>query len=192
MKIARFLSVLIVSLIVFVACGGNGNGNAVVSDMPFDEAYAAQYESPSLPTAEDEPVPNENGYDDTAQYAPKPDVPAPALLTAAMFPFEFEAEDLYGNIVTHESLGERELFLLYLWTTWCGACIASMPGMAELAAVTAMAVRLFRMCLLMRFKLRNMKAQVCRQRKMIPSRMKMEPMIRRYMSQNLMCRLRLF
>ena len=52
---------------------------------------------------------------------------------AAVFPFEFEAEDLYGNIVTHESIGERELFLLYFWTTWCGVCIIAMPGMAELA-----------------------------------------------------------
>ena len=55
-------------------------------------------------------------------------------LPAAAFPFEFEAEDLYGNIVTHESYGERELFLLYFWTTWCGVCIMAMPGMAELAA----------------------------------------------------------
>ena len=64
----------------------------------------------------------------------EPVEPTQALLTAAMFPFEFEAEDLYGNTVTHESLGERELFLLYLWTTWCGVCITAMPAMAELAA----------------------------------------------------------
>ena len=55
-------------------------------------------------------------------------------LVAGLFPFEFLAEDLHGNIVTHESYGERELFLLYLWTTWCGVCITAMPGMAELAA----------------------------------------------------------
>ena len=60
-------------------------------------------------------------------------MPAPVHQNAAMFPFEFEAEDLYGNIVTHESFGERELFLLYFWTTWCRVCVIAMPGMAELA-----------------------------------------------------------
>ena len=61
------------------------------------------------------------------------DAQSDPLSTSAMFPFEFEAEDLYGNIVTHESFGERELFLLYFWTTWCRVCIIAMPGMAELA-----------------------------------------------------------
>ena len=51
----------------------------------------------------------------------------------ALFPFEFVAEDLQGNTVTHASLGEREIFLLYFWTTWCGACIDSMPNMVALA-----------------------------------------------------------
>ena len=51
----------------------------------------------------------------------------------AIFPFEFTAEDLHGNIVTHSSFGERELFLLYFWTTWCGACIIAMPDMVLLA-----------------------------------------------------------
>ena len=49
------------------------------------------------------------------------------------FPFEFAAEDLHGNTVTHVSLGERELFLLYFWTTWCGACVVAMPDMVRLA-----------------------------------------------------------
>ena len=49
------------------------------------------------------------------------------------FPFEFVAEDLYGNTVTHASLGERDFFLLYFWATWCGSCIDSMPDLAALA-----------------------------------------------------------
>ena len=51
----------------------------------------------------------------------------------ALFPFEFTAEDLHGNIVTHASFGERDIFLLYFWTTWCGACIVAMPDMVNLA-----------------------------------------------------------
>ena len=62
------------------------------------------------------------------------DISAAPLPTAAFFPFEFATEDLYGNIVTHESMGERELFLLYFWTTWCRVCVLAMPYMAELAA----------------------------------------------------------
>jgi hypothetical protein len=31
--------------------------------------------------------------------------------------FSFSAEDLYGNTVTEETLGEKEFFFLYAWQT---------------------------------------------------------------------------
>ncbi|MCL2357558.1 MAG: TlpA family protein disulfide reductase [Defluviitaleaceae bacterium] len=49
------------------------------------------------------------------------------------FPFPFLAQDLYGNDVTEEALGEKEAFFVYYWTTWCGTCVRAMPGLAELS-----------------------------------------------------------
>jgi len=49
------------------------------------------------------------------------------------FPFSFTVEDLHGNPVTGASLGDRDIFFIYYWTTWCPACVNGMPGLAELA-----------------------------------------------------------
>ena len=49
------------------------------------------------------------------------------------FPFAFTAEDLHGNTITEAGLGEKQLFFVYFWTTWCPACVNSMPGLVELA-----------------------------------------------------------
>jgi len=49
------------------------------------------------------------------------------------FPFSFTAEDLYGSTVTEESMGERQLFFLHLWATWCPPCIVEMQDIAEIA-----------------------------------------------------------
>lgn len=49
-----------------------------------------------------------------------------------VFPFEFVAQDIYGNTVTEDSLGEKELFFIHYWGTWCPPCINEMPEMAEI------------------------------------------------------------
>jgi thiol-disulfide isomerase/thioredoxin len=48
-------------------------------------------------------------------------------------PHEFTAADLYGNTVTHETLGEKQVFFVHLWATWCGPCVRGMPDLAEIA-----------------------------------------------------------
>ena len=49
------------------------------------------------------------------------------------FPFAFTTEDLYGNTVTEESIGEREIFFIHYWATWCSPCLDEMPELAEIA-----------------------------------------------------------
>ena len=69
------------------------------------------------------------GGSDETSYVP----PVTNQSDTFLFPFEFTAEDLYGNQLTAESLGEMEIFFVYFWTTWCPACVQGMPGLAELA-----------------------------------------------------------
>jgi len=38
--------------------------------------------------------------------------------TEFIFPYSFLAEDLQGNPVTEETLGNKEIFLIYLWAVW--------------------------------------------------------------------------
>ena len=35
--------------------------------------------------------------------------------------------------MTEASLGEKELFFVHLWATWCPPCIAEMPELAQIA-----------------------------------------------------------
>ncbi|MCL1845522.1 MAG: TlpA family protein disulfide reductase [Defluviitaleaceae bacterium] len=48
------------------------------------------------------------------------------------FPFAFSTYDLHGNTVTEADLGNKELFFVYFWATWCFACVQGMPTLAEL------------------------------------------------------------
>ena len=50
-----------------------------------------------------------------------------------IFPFSFTAQDLYGDTITEESMGERKMFFLHLWGTWCPPCVNEMPDLAEIA-----------------------------------------------------------
>jgi thiol-disulfide isomerase/thioredoxin len=51
----------------------------------------------------------------------------------SVFPFQFQAKDLYGNDVNERFWGEKEYFFIYHTATWCGPCIQGMPALAEVA-----------------------------------------------------------
>ena len=53
--------------------------------------------------------------------------------TGFILPYEFTAVDIYGNTVTNETLGEKQMFFVHLWATWCPPCIREMPDLAILA-----------------------------------------------------------
>jgi thiol-disulfide isomerase/thioredoxin len=49
------------------------------------------------------------------------------------FPYTFSAPDINGTVVTERSLGEKELFFVHYWATWCSPCVREMPDLAAIA-----------------------------------------------------------
>jgi thiol-disulfide isomerase/thioredoxin len=97
------LAIALIMTLSLVACGG--------SDTPTQD--------PSLtPVATPEPTPG-------------PD-PIVSVHTKGLFPYSFSAEDIFGNTVTEQTIGEKELFFVYRWTTWCSACVAGFSGIAQI------------------------------------------------------------
>jgi thiol-disulfide isomerase/thioredoxin len=45
----------------------------------------------------------------------------------------FTATDIFGNIVTQDMVGEKDVYFIHLWATWCSPCVNGMPSLAELS-----------------------------------------------------------
>lgn len=61
------------------------------------------------------------------------DISNPEYQTSA-FPYSFTAKDVYGNTVTEADLGEKAVYFVHYWATWCPPCVKEMPDLAVLAA----------------------------------------------------------
>jgi len=57
----------------------------------------------------------------------------PETSNGFVFPYKFSTQDLYDNTVTEASLGEKELFFVHYWATWCGPCVNEMPELGKIA-----------------------------------------------------------
>jgi thiol-disulfide isomerase/thioredoxin len=78
-------------------------------------------ESPKNPESTEE-----QGSDETRAVREVSAEPAPFL-------YAFTAPDIYGNTITEADLGEKEVFFVYHWATWCSACVNGMADLAEAA-----------------------------------------------------------
>jgi len=50
-----------------------------------------------------------------------------------IFPYAFSTVDLNGKAVTQTSLGEKEIFFVHYFATWCPPCVREMPDLAVIA-----------------------------------------------------------
>ena len=108
-----------------------GAALASASEKPSDSQSSAKPEpaqsSVPQPSSEDHPTPTPAPAEQ-----PREDEDA-ALWKSAGLPFAFTAKDIYGNEVTEKSLGEKQLFFIHYWATWCGPCLQEMPDLAQTA-----------------------------------------------------------
>ena len=111
-KVSLAVIIAITMTLTLAACGGETapTDEPVVETTSTPEPTAAPTDEPE---AETTPPP-----EPTPESTPEP-TPEPAQeFIGYKFPFGFSTEDLHGNTVTEETLGEKELFFAYLWAVW--------------------------------------------------------------------------
>jgi len=125
--------IVILSLLLIISLAGCNNQSSLFDPLRGKDPFA---------TVGNRPVNSDPGkmpVEMPVAPAPSPEVPvtlAPQNTNDdswGVFPFSFTAKDLYGNTVTEESLGEKQLFFVHLWGTWCPPCIMEMPDLAVVA-----------------------------------------------------------
>ena len=81
-----------------------------------------------LPTDQEKP----DSPDQPEGQAPAGDDDDTDNIEWGLFPFSFSTQDLFGNTVTEETIGEKLLFFVHVWGTWCPPCVNEMPELAEI------------------------------------------------------------
>jgi len=126
MKKLFTLALLLAIALTIAACAGTANDDTIATPQQTIEP-----QDPTPEPQEPEPEPTPESEPTTEPEYPEP--PSYLQESGSTFPFAFSVEDVNGNPVTEASLGEKEAFFVYFWTTWCPSCINAMPALAELA-----------------------------------------------------------
>jgi len=58
-----------------------------------------------------------------------------AVADAGEFP-QFSTTDINGEVVTNAIFAENDITMVYVWATWCPACVAGMSSLAEMLETT--------------------------------------------------------
>ena len=130
--ISGCLLVAVVMLMLLSACGEITANTGAGSSMTFvdDKLSVMNQEEPaSIP----DPPPNTAGSGSGSGEIDTPPVVVPGSSSGFIFPYQFAAMDLYGNPIDERTLGEKEVYFVQYWGTWCPPCVGEMPELAELA-----------------------------------------------------------
>ena len=137
--------IIIISIILTLCLSGctglpeyfrNGTVDNVISDIEEPDGQSSYTENNEKPDEQvshidkEEPDEKASHFDDEEPDEQTSHNETAGVLPSGIFPFSFTAQDLFGNTVTEESLGEKQLFFVHLWATWCPPCIVEMPDIA--------------------------------------------------------------
>jgi len=136
-KIAIVFLCVILSVLIFGCSEPDdlGEGAADNESVPHNEQETYNNDTENVPEVKQETS------TDTTKSQEQPEeseehssvVADSEILPWGLFPYSFTTEDIHGNTVTEESLGEKQLFFVHLWATWCPPCVEEMPDLAAVA-----------------------------------------------------------
>jgi len=130
MRYIKFPAVCVIVCVLLsvslTGCAGSGTPAEVPID--FETPEPEEREPAPAQTDTQEDIPTETPPEETSQDDADTDE-----LIWGILPFSFTAVDLYGNTVTEESIGEKQLFFIHFWATWCPPCVGEMPELAAIA-----------------------------------------------------------
>ena len=117
----NFIKLLLIATLYLVlnACSGESAEN-----LQINEPQTPSEEEPQT-TSEEEPQEEQQTENQSVYFT---------------LPYEFSATDIYGNTVNENTLGEKRIFFIHYWATWCGPCINEMPDLAKLSQYYAESV----------------------------------------------------
>ena len=126
------LAVALIMALTLAACGGDTPANDAPARSPSPSETAPADASPSETTPTETPSQPEDTPEPSPEEPPPGPDPIESVHTRGLFPYAFTAEDIFGNTVSEQTMGEKELFFVYRWATWCGACVAGFPRIAQM------------------------------------------------------------
>ena len=136
MRYIKFSAVcVIVCILLSVSLAGcAGSDTPTGASVDFEATQQEGLDPAPAPTDAQEETSVEAPPDETSQDSADTDGTEDTEgLIWGIFPLSFTAQDLYGNTVTEESIGEKQLFFIHFWATWCPPCVGEMPELAALA-----------------------------------------------------------
>ena len=141
MKKTIAMILCLIMLFTLTACAGSDDGDSDRENANNNQPPPATEPEPKTKPAPEPPTkppPTGNTKDPPATKPPKPAKPpednSDDLWEWGLLPVRFISVDLDGNTVTAESWGEKQLFFIHYWATWCGPCIQEMPDLARIAS----------------------------------------------------------
>jgi len=125
MKAILALALIISMVLTLTACNFR-NFSPVADLLETIESIFRSSPGDQPPEPEEPPEPDQPQAPDPPPPPATPEPgPAPVLtpepspeVIGNRFPFSFSSVDLQGNFVTEEDLGDKELYVAYLWAVW--------------------------------------------------------------------------
>ncbi|MCL2406349.1 MAG: thioredoxin family protein [Defluviitaleaceae bacterium] len=132
-KLFTFTICAILIPVLLSAClRNNGDENDTDSGSDVTNNYANNNNDDNNLIGQNQGQGTNNNVTDEIATRPPLALPSPNNVAPGPFPFSFETIGHNREVFNSADLGERDLFFIYLWATWCQACMEGLRRFAEL------------------------------------------------------------